>query len=113
MPRVPAPTVLRITRLLSRPGLGATLVERCASIGTRETTLHPNEFVVHQARRLRSGDRTEVVSITLWHDMEHVRRHMPPRPGPEPPFFEEYEDLVESWNVELLEVTYTSANGGS
>jgi len=106
---VPAPTVLRITRLLSRPGLGATLVERCAGIGARETALHPGEFVVHQGRRLRSGDRTEVVSITLWHDMEHVREHMPARPPSSPPFLEEYEDLVETWTVELLEVTWTSA----
>jgi hypothetical protein len=94
------PTVLRITRLISKPGLGGVLVERCTAIAERER------------RRLLDGDRTEVVSITQWDDLEHVRDRMPEAaPSDRPPFYEEYADCLDEWRIELFEMTWTTATG--
>jgi hypothetical protein len=109
---VAVPTVLRITRLVSKPGMGAMLVERCAAIAVRERALRPDAYVVLQARRLLDGDRTEVVSITEWQDLEHVRSHMPEAaPEDAPPFYQEYADVLDDWKVELYELTWTTATG--
>ena len=106
-----APTVLRITRLVSRAGRGPMLVERCAAIATRERVLHPNAFVVFQGRRLLPGDRIELVSITQWRDLELVRGNLPAAAPPAPPFYQEYADALESWQVELFEATWTPDAG--
>lgn len=106
------PTVLRITRLISKPGMGAVLVERCTAIAERERTLRPDAYVVLQGRRLLEDDRTEVVSITQWNDLEHVREHMPEAaPVDLPPFHAEYADVLDTWAVELFELTWTTATG--
>lgn len=109
---VGVPTVLRITRLVSKPGLGAVLVERCAAIAVRERALRPDAYFVLQGRRLLDGDRTEVVSITQWHDLEHVRDHMPEAaPSDMPPFHAEYADVLDAWSVELYELTWSTPTG--
>ena len=106
------PTVLRITRLISKPGQGAALVERCAAIADRERALRPDAYFVLQGRRLLDGDRTEVVSITQWHDLEHVRERMPQAaPADRPPFYEEYADCLDEWRIDLFELTWTTATG--
>ena len=106
------PTVLRITRLVSKPGLGAMLVERCAAIAVRERELRPDAYFVLQGRRLLDGDRTEVVSITDWRDLEHVRARMPEAaPTDRPPFYEEYADCLDDWRIELFELTWTTTTG--
>jgi hypothetical protein len=106
------PTVLRITRLISKPGLGGVLVERCTAIAERERRLRPDAYVVSQGRRLLDGDRTEVVSITQWDDLEHVRDRMPEAaPSDRPPFYEEYAYCLDEWRIELFEMTWTTATG--
>ena len=108
-----SPTVMRITRLVSRPHQGAELADRCAAIAEREARLHPAAFVVHQGRRLLQGGRTEVVSVTTWSDLRVVREHLPAGSPESPPFLDEYADLIESWSVEMFEVTRTPENGVS
>jgi hypothetical protein len=103
---VAVPRVVRITRLLSKPGLGAELVDRCRHIADREHALHPGAFEVVQARQPIGDDRVEVVSITGWIDLALMGALMAPEPHAQPAFWDEYADCVESWRIEVFEVTW-------
>lgn len=106
------PNVLRITRLVSRPTMGPALVSRCMEIAERERTTNPGAYTVVQARRLLDGDRIEVVSLTRWLDLDAMLRYVPPTADPEqPPFYDEYATAVESWSVDLFELTWTTEDG--
>lgn len=100
------PQVVRITRLVSRPGMGAELAARCRAIATRERINHPGAYVVTQARQPIDGDRVEVISITQWIDLDLMRRLMPAGAYEQPAFHDEYADCLESWRVEVFEVTW-------
>lgn len=100
------PKAVRITRLVSRPGCGAELVERCRHIARREQAAHPDVYLVTQARRPLDGDRIELVSITQWIDLAFMATHVAPDPPTEPAFHDEYADCIEAWSVEVFEVTW-------
>jgi hypothetical protein len=106
-----APRVVRITRLVSLPGRGPDLVDRCRRIADRERARHPGAYRVVQTRQARDGNRIEVVSITEWIDLDLMQTVIPPGPHTEPPFWSEYADCVESWEVEVSEVTWTTEDG--
>jgi hypothetical protein len=101
-----APRVVRITRLISKPGCGADLVARCRRIAERERVNHPGAYHVVQARQPLDGDRVELISITEWIDLELLARLMPAGPLEQPAFWSEYADCCESWRVEVFEVTW-------
>ena len=100
------PRVVRITRLVSKPGCGADLAARCRLIAERERANHPHAYHVVQARQPLEGDRIELISITEWTDLELMARLMPAGPLQEPAFWPEYADCCESWRVEVFEVTW-------
>lgn len=102
-----APRAVRITRLVSRPGMGPELAERCRIIARREAALYPDAYHVVQARQPLDGDRIELVSVTEWIDLDLMARLMPAGEITEPAFHHEYADCIESWRVESFEVTYT------
>ena len=103
---MPTPLAIRITRLVSRPGHGPELAERCRRIAERERAKYPGAYHVIQGRLPLDGDRVELVSITEWYDLQLMARLMPPDDVREPAFFAEYADLIEDWRVEALEVTW-------
>lgn len=105
------PTVLRITRLVSKPGQGPALVACCAAIADRERALHPGEFLVFQGRRLLDRDRFQLVSITQWENLDLIRDVMPTEPPTQPPFHDEYVAYLESWRVDLYEATWMPETG--
>ncbi len=100
------PRAVRITRLVSKPGVGADLAARCRRIADRENANHPGAYHVVQARQPLDGDRIEVISITEWVDLELMARLMPAGVLEEPAFWSEYADCCESWRVEVFEVTW-------
>lgn len=100
------PRAVRITRLTSRPGMGSELVNRCRRIATRERRKHPGAYHVVQARQRLDGDRIELLSITEWIDLGLMASLMPAGPHEVPAFWDEYGECVESWAIEVLEVTY-------
>lgn len=101
-----APRVVRITRLVSRPGMGAELVHRCRRIAERERALHPGAYQVTQARQPLEDDQVELVSITQWFDLALMASLMPAGRHEQPAFHDEYADCLESWRVEVFEVTW-------
>lgn len=101
-----APRVVRITRLVSRPGMGAELADRCRRIASRERERHPGAYLVTQARQPLDDDRVEVISITQWIDLALMARLMPAGRHEVPAFHDEYADCLESWRVEVFEVTW-------
>ncbi|HET7726607.1 MAG TPA: hypothetical protein VFK54_04705 [Candidatus Limnocylindrales bacterium] len=101
-----APRVVRITRLVSRPGMGAELAHRCRHIAQRERDKYPGAYVVTQARQPLEDDRIEVISITQWIDLALMARLMPAGRHELPAFHDEYADCLESWRVEVFEVTW-------
>jgi hypothetical protein len=103
---MPVPRAIRVTRLVSRPGMGPELAERCRRIADRELLRYPGAYHVIQGRQPLDGDRVEVVSITEWYDLELMARLMPAGDITEPAFHDEYADCIESWRVESLEVTW-------
>jgi hypothetical protein len=105
--------VVRITRLVSRPGRGPELVDRCRAIADRERVHHPAAYRVVQARQPLDGDRVEVVSITYWIDLELMQAYVPAARHTRPAFWDEYADTLESWAVEVFEVTWTTEGGSS
>jgi hypothetical protein len=100
------PRVVRITRLVSKPGCGADLAARCRRIAERERANYPDAYHVVQARQPLDRDRIELISITEWTDLELMARLMPAGPLEEPAFYSEYADCCESWRVEIFEVTW-------
>jgi hypothetical protein len=106
-----APRVVRMTRLVSLPGHGAELVERCRQIADRERANHPEAYHVIQGRQPLEGNRVEVVSFTEWMDLGLMRELMPASAYERPAFFDEYSDVLESWRVEVFEVTWTTEDG--
>jgi hypothetical protein len=106
---VPTPRAIRITRLVSRPGLGPELAERCRRIAERERVNYPGAYHVIQGRMPLDGDRVELVSITEWYDLDLMARLMPAGDHAQPAFYEEYADCIEDWRVEALEVTWPVA----
>ena len=102
----PVPRAVRITRLISRPGQGSELVERCRRIAARERKRYPGAYIVTQGRAPVDEERVEVVSITQWIDLDLMQSLIPPGPLTEPAFWPELADIVESWTVELFEVTW-------
>ena len=100
------PRAVRITRLVSKPGLGPDLVEACRRIADRELAKYPGAYHVVQARRPVDEGRIELVSITEWFDLDLMARLMPADPAAGPAFLAEYLDCIESWAVEALEVTW-------
>ena len=105
------PRVVRLTRLVSKPGSGAELVERCRRIADRERAKHPDAYVVTQARQPLDDDRVEVLSITQWIDLGLMQSLMPSERYDEPAFWDELEEAVERWTVEVFEVTWTTEIG--
>jgi hypothetical protein len=101
-----APRAVRVTRLVSRPGQGSELVERCRRIAARERLRYPGAYLVTQGRAPVDGERVEVISITQWIDLDLMQSLIPPGPLAEPAFWSELNDIVESWTVELFEVTW-------
>ena len=105
-PRVPR--AVRVTRLVSRPGMGSELTDRCRRIAEREQAKYPGAYHVVQARRPIDDERIELLSITEWFDLDLMARLMPAGDHVRPAFFEEYADCIERWEVEALEVTWAT-----
>lgn len=105
--------VVRITRLVSRPGRGPELVDHCRAIADRERAHHPAAYRVVQARQPVDGNRVEVVSITYWIDLDVMQAYVPAGQHTRPAFWDEYADTLESWAVEVFEVTWTTEGGST
>jgi hypothetical protein len=98
---------VRITRLRSKSGRGAELVAICRAIAERERARYPSAYEVVQARQPLEGQRIELVSITYWIDLDLMARLMPRGAHTEPAFWTEYAHLVDTWEVEVFEVTWS------
>jgi hypothetical protein len=97
--------LVRISRLVSRPGAESALLERVRRAATSSTGLERAYVGYHGA----PGGRAVVLLLSVWESPERLREAQQPDT---PLGFTDYADLVESWTMEYFEEYLDAPHSG-